>query len=292
MSERYHTVIVVPHSRAKLRKWRISTTRLRLMAGSLLLATVGATLTTFYYLRSTVDRHEIDRLRGENETLRQVNQSFEGSIRRLQTQLNSYEDRTRQLAIVAGLETLSGASEAGIGGDSADGFDSVHSLVESMEIRSERIGGQLTEIEGKLQERLAWIAATPAVAPVRGILTSGFGHRLDPVTGKRAFHPALDIAAPAGHPVTAPADGLVLRAGRDGGLGKAVSLSHGFGISTQYGHLARVEVRPGQRVRRGEVLGYVGNSGRATGYHLHYEVHVDGKPVDPLSYILDYPSGR
>ena len=125
------------------------------------------------------------------------------------------------------------------------------------------------------------------MAPARGILTSSFGYRRDPVHGGRAFHQGVDIAAAPGHPVKVPADGMVIRAGRIGGLGKAVYVSHGYGLTTRYGHLAEISVEPGDEVQRGDVIGTVGSTGRSTGYHLHYEVRVDGKAVNPLAYILD-----
>jgi murein DD-endopeptidase MepM/ murein hydrolase activator NlpD len=92
--------------------------------------------------------------------------------------------------------------------------------------------------------------------------------------------------------VLAAADGIVVQAERNGRLGKAVYLSHGYGLTTRYGHLSRFNVTPGQRVKRGDTIGYVGNTGRATGYHLHYEVRLDGRPVNPLGYILDGTSNR
>lgn len=287
MSDRYHTVILVPHTRARLRKWRISTFQLRLLVGVLFFLTVSAGFAIWSYLSAAIDEQELASLRQENDALREVNQSFEVSIRRLQQQLTSYEDRTRQLAIVAGLDTLAGSGEAGIGGDTAAGVDSYESYLSSIEARAGQISQTLDQVEESLDERSHWISSVPAISPVRGIFTSGFGYRKDPITGKRAFHPALDISAPPGYPVKAPAAGVVLRAGRIGGLGNAVYLSHGFGVTTRYGHLSKLAVRPGQRVERGDVMGYVGDTGRATGYHLHYEVHVDGKAVNPLGYILD-----
>jgi murein DD-endopeptidase MepM/ murein hydrolase activator NlpD len=144
-------------------------------------------------------------------------------------------------------------------------------------------------VEAKLNQRVRWISATPAIAPVKGIFTSGFGFRSDPLTHGRGVHQGIDIAAAPGQPVRASADGVVVKAGTIGGLGQAVYVVHGFGVTTRYGHMSRIEVRPGQRVKRGDVLGRVGNTGRSTGYHLHYEVRVDGDAVNPLAYILDTP---
>ena len=219
--------------------------------------------------------------------LRQVNVSFEASIKKLQDRLTDYEDRTRQLAIVAGVENL---AQAGVGGGAPLSETSL-SDVAAMSSRAARLSGRLDAVAAKLEERVRWISSTPAIAPVKGILTSGFGYRNDPMTHGPGVHQGVDIAAGPGQPVHASADGIVLRAGEVTGLGRAVYLAHGFGLSTRYGHMSRVDVRPGQRVKRGDVLGLVGNTGRSTGYHLHYEVRLDGDPVNPLGYILDDANG-
>jgi murein DD-endopeptidase MepM/ murein hydrolase activator NlpD len=284
MAIRYHTVILVPHARAKLRKWRISNLQLALALGGLALLTTTSALILFAFFTGGVDSAQVERLRRQNEDLRQANAAFEESVTDLQGKLGDYESRTRKLAIVAGLDSFEG-SEAGIGGEAAEAAD-----LDLLDYRANRLSGRLDRVEAKLEERLRWISSVPSVAPVRGILTSGFGGRRDPVNGRRSFHPAVDIAAPPGREVRAPADGLVTRAGRIGGLGNAVYLSHGFGIGTRFGHMARLTVKPGDRVEQGDVLGYVGSTGRATGYHLHYEVHVDGEAIDPLAYILDAPA--
>jgi murein DD-endopeptidase MepM/ murein hydrolase activator NlpD len=284
MAIRYHTVILVPHARAKLRKWRISNLQLALALGGLALLTTTSALILFAFFTGGVDSARVERLRRQNEELRQANAAFEQSVTDLQGKLGDYESRTRKLAIVAGLDSFEGG-EAGIGGEAAGAAD-----LDLLDYRANRLSGKLDRVEAKLEERLRWISSVPSVAPVRGILTSGFGGRRDPVNGRRSFHPAVDIAAPPGREVRAPADGLVTRAGRIGGLGNAVYLSHGFGIGTRFGHMARLTVKPGDRVEQGDVLGYVGSTGRATGYHLHYEVHVDGEAIDPLAYILDAPA--
>ena len=121
--------------------------------------------------------------------------------------------------------------------------------------------------------------------PVTGWFSDGFGWRKDPRTGKRQFHRGIDIVADAGTPIVAPADGLVSRATRVADYGKMIDLSHGFGYATRYGHLSEILVRPGQRVRRGDVIGRVGSTGRSTGPHLHYEVFRDGRRVNPWKYL-------
>ncbi len=285
MAIKYHTVILVPHARAKLRKWRVSNLQLAAALSSVALLTLASVFILISFFTGAVDGAQVERLRRENQDLRQANVTFEESIADLQGKLGDYELRTRQLAIVAGLDSVE-ATEAGIGGEGTGGGD-----LDFLEYRASRLDGKLDRVEAKLEERLRWISSVPSVAPVRGILTSGFGTRRDPITGRRTFHPAVDIAASPGREVRAPADGIVTRAGRIGGLGNAVYLSHGFGITTRFGHMSRLAVRPGAEVKRGDLLGHVGSTGRATGYHLHYEVHVDGEPINPLAYILDGSAG-
>ena len=125
--------------------------------------------------------------------------------------------------------------------------------------------------------RLAW--------PVSGRVSSRFGWRIHPISGRRKLHTGLDIAAPTGRPITAAADGTVLVAGNRGGLGLAVDIAHGGGLVTRYAHQSRLAVRAGQRVTRGQVIGYVGSTGMSTGPHLHFEVRVGGAPQDPLPWL-------
>lgn len=296
MPRQHHTVIFVPHAHAKLRKWRVTNLQIGLVTGALLLLTLTAAFFIWSHFSTKANPVEIARLAGENEKLREVNQEFESSIRKLQDQLNSYEDRTRQLAIVAGIATLGDAAiaadtgEAGIGGGTPVDEIGVEDLP-AMQGRIRQIDGTLKAVETRLHQRARWISQTPAITPVKGILTSGFGYRSDPVTHGRGDHQGVDIAAAPGQPVRASADGIVMRAGTIGGLGKAIYLAHGYGVTTRYGHMSKVEVRPGQRVKRGDIIGRVGNTGRSTGYHLHYEVRQDGQPVNPLVYILDNGGG-
>ena len=287
MARPHHTIIFVPHARAKLRKWHVTNLHIGLALGLFLALTLSAALVTWLHLHDDANPAEIARLRAENEKLRGVNSSFETSIQRLQQRLTDSEERTRQLALVAGVESL--GDEAGLGGGAPLEEPGLPGL-ESLESRAAELTGDLTAIASKLEERMQWISSTPAIAPVKGILTSGFGHRSDPLTHGRGLHQGIDIQASPRQPVRASADGVVTLAGVQGGYGNAVYLSHGFGVGTRYAHLARIEVRPGQRVKRGDVIGLVGNTGRSTGYHLHYEVRIDGEPVNPIAYILDDPN--
>src|SRR5208283_5407185 len=125
----------------------------------------------------------------------------------------------------------------------------------------------------------------PSIWPVRGQITAGFGQRMDPFSGEGAFHPGVDISVPFGTRVEAAADGIVLEAGPESGYGNQILIDHGYGLTTKYGHLSRIFVVVGQVLKRGQVIGAVGMTGKTTGPHLHYEVHVHDTPVNPARYL-------
>lgn len=143
------------------------------------------------------------------------------------------------------------------------------------------------ELWESLSDRQGLINATPNIKPAKGWLTSRFGRRLNPVTGHLAMHAGLDIAAAPGSPVVAPADGVVTFASYDESYGKLVSIDHGYGVTTRFGHNSQIMVHVGQRVSKYDVIATVGNTGRSTGPHCHYEVRINGTPVDPINFILD-----
>ncbi|HEV8325769.1 MAG TPA: M23 family metallopeptidase [Myxococcota bacterium] len=163
-----------------------------------------------------------------------------------------------------------------------------------LDLRGELLAGEASERARSLEElvryfdaRGALLATTPSIWPVRGYVTSNFGSRIDELTGERRMHPGLDVSAPIGTPVRAPADGRVVFAGDDYGYGKAVEIDHGRGLSTKFGHLSAFKVAPGAEVKRGDIIALTGNTGRSTGPHLHYEVHLYGVPENPRRYILE-----
>jgi len=148
------------------------------------------------------------------------------------------------------------------------------------------------DIDNFIKNKAQLLACTPAIQPVSNKdlkrIASGFGYRIDPVYKTSKFHAGLDFAAPLGTPIYATANGTVEVAGNTGnGYGNHVVINNGYGYSTLFGHMFRVKVRPGQKVKRGEVIGWVGNTGKSTGPHCHYEVHRNGDPVDPVYYFYN-----
>jgi murein DD-endopeptidase MepM/ murein hydrolase activator NlpD len=165
-----------------------------------------------------------------------------------------------------------------------------HSIDQFYALRTEALSGRISRaLESGLSSSFAgdWttLADAPSIWPLEGRVASSFGQREDPINGEGAFHSGIDIDAPYGTPVRATADGQVSGASMGAGYGRQVVLNHGHDVLTVYGHLSAMAVVPGQHVSRGQVIGYVGQSGRATGPHLHYEVRVHNVPVNPHKYL-------
>jgi murein DD-endopeptidase MepM/ murein hydrolase activator NlpD len=290
MDKRYSTIIFVPHARAKFRKLKVSH---RLLFSIISLVTSSLCLSTFFsvqYFTSLSQTHELSKLRSENKELQNANEQFSKSVQSLRNQLTSVEDRTRKLAIIAGITTLDEASQGGSGGVRNDELASNNPYrddIDKMSFRSNRLQSDLSVLEEKFVAQSRLLSSTPSIAPIRGILTDGFGGRSDPFTRESGQHNAIDISSAAGQPIRTPADGIVVKAEWANGYGNVIYVSHGYGYSTRYGHLSSFSVRPGQRIKRGDVIGHVGSTGRSTGPHLHYEVRVNNNPVNPLEYILN-----
>jgi murein DD-endopeptidase MepM/ murein hydrolase activator NlpD len=170
-----------------------------------------------------------------------------------------------------------------MGGDDPEVGPTIDRLT-ALSSRSFRLSRLLDDDETRL-------AGIPSFLPARGRITSRFGFRTDPLTGIRSFHRGIDIGSDPERSVYASAAGVVRLAGRNRALGNAVHLAHDAGLVTRYGHLSRIAVQVGQEVEQGQVVGYVGRTGRATGYHLHFEVLREGRPVDPLEYVDLRPLG-
>lgn len=148
------------------------------------------------------------------------------------------------------------------------------------------IENRLSAAKTDVTRRNALAAATPSIWPAHGWLSSSVGRRTDPISGGADFHQGLDISADSGSPVYATADGTVTLAQREGAYGNLITIDHGYGLETRYGHLSKYEVKAGAKITRGQIIGRVGATGRATGPHLHYEVRVNGRLLNPLQLLL------
>jgi len=176
--------------------------------------------------------------------------------------------------------------ELGFASLGQDSFaDRLPHIMSDLKERSFVVEQKVTEAYENYQDRMVRLASTPDIWPVLGWMTSRFGPRRSPITHRRRFHEGVDIAAPWGIKVRATGDGIVRYAGYKSGLGNTVVIDHGFGIVTYYGHNSKIYVEWGQKVTRGLPIAAVGNTGHSTGPHLHYEIQIDGVPVDPMTFL-------
>ncbi|MBW1804775.1 MAG: M23 family metallopeptidase [Deltaproteobacteria bacterium] len=146
---------------------------------------------------------------------------------------------------------------------------------------------EMTELYDFLEGQKCMFACTPSIWPAKGWVSSRFGYRISPFTNEKEFHNGLDVSARTGSTIISPADGVVSSVGKSYGFGNILTINHGYGLKTKYAHLKKALVKKGQAVKRGQKIALMGISGRSTGPHLHYEVHLKGVPVNPLRYILN-----
>jgi murein DD-endopeptidase MepM/ murein hydrolase activator NlpD len=239
------------------------------------------------YERSQQDLATIGgRIREMELRLRQI-EKRDNEVYRTIFESNPVPDsaRARQLALEQEIRLVSAMDENEL----------AYSLAATLNNIGNRIAFQeksFLEIEGMIRNKEKLLASTPAIQPVNNKdlnrVASGFGYRIDPVYKTVKFHAGLDFSAPQGTPIYATADGRVIKAGNLGnGYGNHVIINHGYGYETLYGHMVRVKARVGQLVKRGEVIGWVGSTGKSTGPHLHYEVHKAGRPIDPIYFFYN-----
>ena len=166
-------------------------------------------------------------------------------------------------------------------------FKPVFNKIQGVGEQANRQALELQHLLSNLSQQKSLLSSIPSIRPVNGWITSGYGYRVSPFTGNKTMHKGMDIAAPTGTPIHAPASGVVIFSGKKAGFGNFVMIAHGYGVVTRYGHNHQNMVQPGQKIARGDVIGTVGMSGRTTGPHLHYEILVDGKHDNPRKFILD-----
>lgn len=252
------------------------------------------------YSRMLLKTASFNQIRTEHEALRKDYKQLQAVTQQKEVQVASLGSLASEVSALYGLRqnhsAKAAASVATDPEDSGSGFTETsytQSFDELSSLRTTALSGELTQAYAMginpINSDGNWVKLlnAPSLWPVMGRITSSFGERQDPFNGEGAFHAGIDIAAPFGTPVRAPADGVVLKAGLGNGYGREILIDHGNGIDTLYGHLSGFAVTTGERVRRGQVIGYLGDSGRSTGPHLHYEVRIHNAPVNPHKYLRE-----
>ena len=323
--DKSYTILVVPDRDAKVKKIRVEhrvLVRAVLCLGLVLAALAGA-MAHYFNVVGKVAENKV--LRDENLELqnrwREAEQKFAhindelDRVKRLNANLRhitSLTDPDRKISMPTPEpgqpppEYVGGApqpmqAQAGMGGPLAGGEGRMIAdgdarspddpdLLKSLDTLDKKVKAQEQEaraLKSYFEDQQALLASAPSIWPVRGWVTSDYSVRLDPYTGEKMMHEGIDVAAGLGTPVRAPADGTVVFAGQEGGYGHVLVLDHGYGLKTRYGHLSRIDVKVGEKVKRGEFIAAVGNTGRSTGPHLHYEVRVNGVADNPRKFILE-----
>ena len=251
--------------------------------------------------KSIVER----RLAGRNEEVanqRLQIQNFAQVINSLKERIVALEKFEKRVRILANIDAPGNKSPLfGVGGSTPEDLNvslalnqnhkklikEMHQQIKQLKEASQSQENTFAQLIRRLEEQKNMLAHTPAIRPSQGLVTSAFAYRQSPFNGKREFHKGLDIANQLGTPIVATADGTIAFAGDDGSFGTVVVIDHGYGLNTRYAHLEKCAKNRGDLVHRGDTVGYMGNTGRSTGPHVHYEVHLNGVPINPEKYILN-----
>lgn len=310
MASKKITILVVPEGPRKIRQLKIP----RFCFLSFIFILLAGSLSLAWFVRDYLmikrDLPRLTSLHEENEMQRQQIVSLSGKVQAINEKMTELKDFDRKIRAMvnmdpskgSGMETAKeqqqfigiGGSDASLQGGNSPSEKGHKSLVRMMYRSLDELHSDMSlhkdekeELLRLLDRRKSILVCTPSVWPARGWVSSGFGYRMSPFTGEKELHQGLDICGRKGSPVIAPADGIVTEIETDPGYGKMVIINHGYGLQTMYAHLEKVYVKKGQAVRRHQEIAQLGDSGRTTGAHLHYEVHLNGVPVNPLRYILN-----
>jgi len=294
MADRRWTVMVVPHGSDSPRSFSISERAVRaaVYAGSVLGAVVivgfgTAVATTGRYISSAIRPTEANAMSSRPRDVAEVAQR----VASLRDTLDVIRKREAQIRLLAGLPSTDSAAAIAAGGDVAAGDSATaaptHADVETLIQRADLLSARFAAVTDSLELNTKRFASVPSIMPTAGWLTSQFSRaRVHPLLHTTRPHEGIDVAAPMGAPIVAPASGTVTKVGYENGYGNVLEIDHGNGIVTRYAHCSRIDVRANQHVTRGQRIAAVGSTGLATGPHLHYELHINGKVVNPMTYVL------
>jgi murein DD-endopeptidase MepM/ murein hydrolase activator NlpD len=276
---RLYTLMIVPPAAGRIRRLSIPYYSMYAAGGLVFLTVV---LVVFAAVR--LAQHETldlkyQAIKAENEKLKQENEVYQNSYSKLKGQIAFIAEMSKELARQVKIDHASGIDEnVGTGGPET---------VAALDKAADQLERQVRMISDRLRQDQLRLASIPTGLPVSGYLTDGFGIRRSPFgEGGREFHEGIDLAVDFGTPVNATADGLVVWAAPYSGYGNLVVIYHSNGITTRYGHLSRITVEVGQRVKRGTQIGNAGSTGRSTGPHVHYEIRQNDQPIDPTRYVV------
>ena len=299
MPSRRYTIVLADRTTGVVRRFTISLRPTLIFIISVItlpiLIGTGASLKAKYEVATMFATKNT--LEFENANYRAATEQLAGQIVALQTAMSdlgaraaldpALQDSMDKLPAVVKSRAMGGPTAATALTAMAPGLSSQENTFALLKDLLQGLESRLQTVRSDVDKRNQLAAATPSIWPTHGWLSSSMGNRADPLTGEKDFHPGLDISAEKGDPVYSTADGKVIHAASAGNYGNLVIVEHGYGLETRYGHLSMFKVTPGQKVKRGDLLGLVGSTGRTTGSHLHYEVRANGRILNPLQLLLN-----
>jgi murein DD-endopeptidase MepM/ murein hydrolase activator NlpD len=292
MERKLYTFLIFPGAHGKVHKIQLPFYVLHLILAFSLIGITTMVALASSYTRMLLKVSDYNSVRADREALKNQYRSLENVVSQTNAKLNSLESLATEVALTYGFGEARRASFPRsllvLAAQSNPTLDSSYhaSLYAFNLLKTNAANPPNDSMARSLRSSSPADQTTvPSIWPVRGQVTAAFGERMDPLSGEGAFHAGMDIAAPKGTAVECAADGIVLAAEYDAGYGNAVLVDHGSGITTKYGHLSKIGVVIGQEVKRGQFIGAVGATGKTTGPHLHYEVHVRDTPVNPAKYL-------
>jgi murein DD-endopeptidase MepM/ murein hydrolase activator NlpD len=300
LRKRYYIIFVAREEDGRLRKIPVPLHYAYVFVAAAVVGAFTITGMAGSYSRMLLKTASFNQIRSQHEALRKDYRQLEQVAQEKEVQAASLGSLASEVSALYGLKQNKLAKSAGATAatpvvDNPENFtDAAYT-----ESRDQLSSLRTTALSGRLSRAFAvgltpsngdtWMnmADAPTLWPVAGPITSSFGERQDPFNGEGAFHSGIDISSSFGQPVRATADGIIMTAGLANGYGREIMIDHGHGIQTLYGHLSGFAVTTGEQVRIGQVIGYVGTSGRSTGPHLHYEVRIRNTPVNPYKYLRE-----
>jgi murein DD-endopeptidase MepM/ murein hydrolase activator NlpD len=304
VSNKHFTVLIVPDDSPHTLTVRVSRSLITRAVAALAICASVAVAAGVHYFEVVADVTENKILRDENLQLRRDLKHVREKVAQIGDTLErveQFDKKLREITLLSDPERRLSIGPVSKAMDSEDRDSpsarammtepedpqAFRNKLDSLSSAAARVELRMQESYNYYEDQKSLLASTPSVWPTRGWVTSDFGNRLDPYTAERIMHKGLDIATAHGSPVIAPSDGTILFSGMEGGYGKVLVLDHGYGVKTRFAHLSELMARAGERVKRGQKIGAVGNTGRSTGPHLHYEVRVNGMPENPRKFILE-----
>lgn len=310
------TIVLIPENARRSKELKVSHWVIKAFVGGSVVASMMFGYLIYDYSQLRNLRNSYQKIATENQGLRGEAQLLLSNLEELKRSLKRVQDYSEKLGELTQLKVKRFSTHTGIGPLSPQEFKKARQEIQEREPEEEQhiplgidldrlmfrtvfenmknLGNhanqnalRLQKLLSTLSQQRSLLASIPSVAPVDGWVTSGFGSRESPFTGEHDVHMGLDIAAPSGSPIYAPADGVVIFSGPKDGYGNFVMIAHGYGVISRYGHTAENLVQAGQKVARGDQIATVGMTGRTTGPHLHYEILLNGAAVDPGRFILN-----